>query len=119
MPRPTAPAAPRPADALAADLEATAARETAELEAKAAAEDEFSFRDVRYFALDDFLLELALELAINPVEHALNPSWPDNRLAVHQKYQERVVQGLVYHALWTVGITIDNGIQPRIFSGSS
>ena len=112
MPQAKASAAPRAADASGADSRATAAGETTELGATAAAEPEISPRE-RAVDLDIFLEKWRLELATPIVEHAFNPNWPENRLATQKKYQERVLVGLVFHALHSVSWKIDEAVQPH------
>jgi len=108
-----------------AELRATAAGESDESKATAAGETngfivewarataalERDFEDERQIVLDKFLDEWVLEIS-NPVEHVFNPSWPEERMALNQKYQDRTVIGLVYQAMWALGFKIDADIQP-------
>ena len=82
-PKAKASAAPSAADASGADSRATAAGETTELGATAAAEPE-NFPRERAVDLDIFLEKWRLELATPIVEHAFNPNWPENRLATQK-----------------------------------
>ena len=79
------------------------------MRATAAVEKDFAHE--RQIVLDKFLDEWVLEIS-NPVEHVFNPSWPEERMALNQKYQDSIVIGLVYQALWALGFKIDAYIQP-------
>ena len=91
------------------ESKATAAGEIEWARATAALEEEFA--DERRVVLDEFLAEWVLEIS-NLVEHVFNPSWPEERMALNEKYQARTVIGLVYQAMWSLGFKIDADIQP-------